>query len=575
MPRFTGTLLEQDNPAPKPRFSGVPLAEAPAASAAPAAAGSVGSGPLNAAPPSAPVDDWTHPTIIPLAKNKKTGEITFSTPQILKDVMDALKLPGDVYTGKTPVTDAAGNVTPDVIGRSFNLASLIMPDGVPRPSGALVDDAGRPVPKPVVRALRADGIRPQEAGQRVSGIGDSAVLADLGSNLRDQAAAVATTPGAGQKTIVDALSARRTAAPERLTGAIDENMGPATIPSYLQRDIKSGQRILGPRYDEVLANAPLVDTSPIAAQIEVAGQGLRGKAQSTLRDVRGMLNATGTDRLDQSPATLFQVRRAIDGMLNGETDGNVISALTPVRKSVDDLLAAKVPGIKAIDAQYAELARQGAAVDRGQTVLGNARSDPRPAELADEVAAGALPSGDLVTGPSGVSFRLRQGARAEIDRIVGTNLNDRAALNSLLKGNSDWNYQRLSTLFGKEKTDALYSILGNERVMAETENKALAGSKTAALTAAQKEINGPDVQPGAVRSALDLKFGTASSRVLDALFGTMAEKQRASRNAGIADALMSRGEFRDPGRMVPLPTAALMEAIFQSRASDRNGGGGF
>ena len=465
--------------------------------------------------------------------------------------------------------------TPEVIGRSFNLASVIMPDATLRPTGALVDAAGKPVPKPVVRALNADGIAPQEAGRRVADIGDSAVLADLGANLRDQAAAVATTPGAGQKTIVDALSARRTAAPERLTSAIDENMGPATIPSYLQRDIKTGQRILGPRYDEVLANAPLVDTSPIAAQIEVAGQGLRGKAQSALREVRGMLNATGTDRLDQSPATLFQVRRAIDGMLNGETDGNVISALTPVRKSIDELLAAKVPGIKAIDAQYAELAHQSDAINRGQTVLGNARSDPRPAELADEVAAGALPGGDLVTGPSGVAFRLRQGARAEIDRIIGTNLNDRAALNSLLKGNSDWNYQRLSTLFGKEKTDALYSILNNERIMAETENKALAGSKTAALTAAQNEINGPTAQPGAIRSAFDLQFGTAASRVVDALFGRMAESSRAGRNADIANALMSRGQFQDPGRMVPLPTAALMEAIFQSRASDRNGGGGF
>jgi hypothetical protein len=257
-------------------------------------------------------------------------------------------------------------------------------------------------------------------------------------------------------------------------------------------------------------------------------------------------------------------------MLNGETDGNVINALTPVRKSIDDMLADKAPGIKGLDAQYSELARQGEAVDRGQTVLGNARSDPRPAELADEVAAGAVPGGDLVTGPSGVSFRLRQGARAEIDRIVGTNLNDRAALNSLLKGNSDWNYQRLSTLFGKDKTDELYRILDNERVMAETENKALAGSKTASITAAQKEIDAPTSRPGPVQSALDLKPGTALAGVIDRMFGGFSDRQRAGRNAGIADALMSAGNWRDPGKVVPLPVAALLEAILRKPSSEEH-----
>lgn len=522
---------------------------------------------LENAPDAPKPDEWQRSTIVPLAKNTRTGEIAPAAPQIVMDMVDAIMLPGDVYAGKTQVMDAAGNVTPEVIGRGFDLVSLIM-GGTPRPSGALVDDAGKAIPKQVVRALKSDRIPLNEVGKRVADIGDSGVVADLGNNLRDQAAAIAATPGAGQRAVMDTLSARRTAAPERLTSAIDDTLGAAPIPSYLQRDIKKGQRLLGPQYDDILAGAGPIDTAPIASQLETAIPGLRGRAQSTLSEVRGMLNATGSDQLDNSPATLFQVRRAIDGMLNGETDGNVISALKPVRQSIDDALSQSVPGIKSLDAQYSELARQMDAVDRGQTVLGNGRTDPRPAELANEVTAGAVPGGDLVTGPSGVSFRLRQGARAEIDRIIGTNLNDRAALNSLLKGNSDWNYQRLSTLFGKDKTDELYRILNNERVMAETENKALAGSKTAAVTAAQREIDGPAAQPGAVRSALDLKLGTALANGLDRAFGGVRDWQRSNQNEAIAGALMSPGNWTDPGKMVALPTAVLLQAIFGDGSSE-------
>lgn len=136
----------------------------------------------------------------------------------------------------------------------------------------------------------------------------------------------------------------------------------------------------------------------------------------------------------------------------------------------------------------------------GMFMPASGRNDPRPSELADEAAAGAIASGEIV-GPSGVAFRLRQGARAEIDRIVGTNLNDRAALNSLLKVQTDWNRQRLTTPFGAERTGRLYRNLENERAMAETENRALAGSKPATLQAAQKEIDGPAKRPGVVRSA--------------------------------------------------------------------------
>lgn len=541
---------------------------APAASktAAPAPSGpwerygaaSARNGPdATAMPPTAspaPAGEWERATILPAAKNTATGEVELAWPQIAVDAYEAFSLPSDVYEGKVDPTSDEG------MTRTLGLAGMAAGGAIARPSGSFVTGAGRAVPKSITSALRDDGIPIAEAGARVRAIGPDGVLADLGPNLRDKAAALATTPGQAQKTVVDAMTARKAAAPRRLTGALNETIGEALVPSYLQRSIRADQRALGPDYDAALAGAADVDTSSLAAGLQATIPTLRGKAQTEAQAVRAMLNRTGAEELDTSAATLFQIRRAIDGKLKDEADTNVRRVLGDARAQVDQILGDAVPGVKELDARYAELARQRDAVDRGQTVLGNGRTDPRPAELADEAAAGAIAAGEIV-GPSGASFRLRQGARAEIDRIVGTNLNDRAALNSLLKGESDWNRQRLATLFGEDNTERLYRILDNERAMAETENKALVGSKTASMQAAQREVDGPPRRPGAVRSAANLKAGDAMSEILDAVFRGTGDARRAARNSEMADVLMGQGGFVDPGRMLPAPIGIPMSAL--------------
>ncbi|EAS50803.1 conserved hypothetical protein, possible membrane protein [Aurantimonas manganoxydans SI85-9A1] len=518
--------------------------------------------PPTATPQAAEGHHLRRSTLLPLAKNTQTGGVEWAAPQVALDIVDAIMLPGDVYQGNVdPLSDEG-------MSRTLNLAGIATGGALTTPTRKLIDEAGRAVPKAVVRGLRDDGIPAADAGRRIRELGPDGVVADLGANLRDKTAAIATAPGKGQRVITDRLRERQLAAPDRLTGALDETLGAAPIPSYVQRSIRDDQRALGPAYEDALAGAQAVDTSALAGGIDAMVPNLRGKAQTALQSVRGMLNATGTGDLDPSPATLFQVRRAIDGMLKDEADSNVRRVLGDVRAQVDGLLADAAPGIKQVDARYSELARQGDAVDRGQTVLGSGRNDPRPAELADEAAAGAVPSGEII-GPSGVAFRLRQGARAEIDRIVGTNLNDRAALNSLLKGNSDWNRQRLTTLFGAERTDRLYRILENERAMADTENRALTGSKTASLQAAQKEIDGPAKRPGVVRSAANLRLGDASAELIDAIFGGAINRQRAGRNLATADSLMSRGDFRRGTADVPLNTALPYTLLLDTIMGDK------
>src|SRR5690606_29595111 len=102
-----------------------------------------------------------------------------------------------------------------------------------------------------------------------------------------------------------------------------------------------------------------------------------------------------------------------------------------------------------------------------------------------------------------------------LERIIGTNANDRVALQRILKGEGSWNYDRMVSTFGKEKTDALFALMSRERMMAETEALALSGSRTAPLTAAQKELF-DERQPGIARHAMNMNFGDATARALDA-----------------------------------------------------------
>jgi hypothetical protein len=236
--------------------------------------------------------------------------------------------------------------------------------------------------------------------------------------------------------------------------------------------------------------------------------------------------------------------------------------LTQAKQDVDALLAAAVPGIKEIDAKHGSLAQARTSLETGQTVLGNGRETPRPAELRTQMAEANTPIGTEM-GPTVQAQALTQGARAEIDRIVGTNFNDRAALNSLVKGQGDWNYERLSTLFGKEKTDRIYKVLENERTMAQTENLATAGSKTGAITAAQKEVELSPGGPGVFQSALDMKTGSALKRLKDLAWSGVAQRRQTNLNDDIASVIRGNGPLKADtvGKSAMVP--AMLEAIMR------------
>lgn len=429
------------------------------------------------------------------------------------------------------------------------------------------------------KAAAADGLDAAAMRARLQELGPNAMIGDLGPNLRGQVAALANMPGEGQQTVRAALEARQAGANARIASVVDSTMGRSVVPSALEGDIAAGQRAISPLYEDAFRNARAVDTTPIAHALESDAVNLRGEGQRAAQRIRSMLDIAGTDVLDPNPQTLFQTRQALDGMMATEANPQALRVMSAARQRIDDELSRAVPDIKQADAAYAELARQREALQRGQTVFSSGREAPRPAELAQEVTNGALPQG-LQIGPSAVPFRMSQGARAEVDRIVGNNANDIAALNRLIKSEGDWNRSRLTSLFGPDKADRLMKALENELVYADTRNFAIGNSATAGRQQAIKDLGGGSgdgfslrdaYAAGGPRAVLRGATVKAADRAFSGLTGARTARNNASLAKSITDnreALLAAIQSRTPRTSSP-ELERVIQAVLLSGAAAR------
>jgi hypothetical protein len=378
---------------------------------------------------------------------------------------------GALIGGGLPLAGAAA-------GGAYRLGSAFL--------GPRVEGAGRGASAMLRGAAQAD-----EAGLRaLPGMGPEASLLEAGPSMRGLGQGSVTGNGEGKSAIVNMLRGRDEGTGARLATALDENLGRAPIPSQVEAGLATARQELSPAYQQVFQGARPVDTSLLAERLGAIATTERGPAQRAVRQVREMLNdPVATRELDRNPQALLNTRQAIDGMLTNEVDPNTIRVLTQARQAVDTELSNAVPGIKAVDAQFAELSRQSAGLQRGSQVLDSGKTAIRPVELADEMAQGALPQGEMI-GPSAAPARLRQGTRAEIDRLVGTNVNDLNTLERKIGTPQDWNSQKLGTIFGEGPRDRVAKALMDNRQFRQSYQDIVQGSQTAQRQQAAKAMDG-------------------------------------------------------------------------------------
>jgi hypothetical protein len=383
-------------------------------------------------------------------------------------------------------------------------------------------------------AIRQDGMTPQQVSQRLGQMTPEAMPVDLGGNLAGVGEGLASMPGRAQKVMFDALEGRAAGSNARVTGSLDDVLGPAPMPTQVDDAITRAQEALFPDYQQSLRNAKAVDTSQLAQTLDSVVASKRGPAQKAAASVRKMLNIPGSDALDPNPSTLLSTRQAIDGLLKGEVNNDVIRVLTQARKSVDAELAAKVPGLKAVDAKFENLARQREAFNEGMNIFAQGKTALRPEEFADRFATAQK---------QGASTMLSAGGRADLDRIVGTNINDKLALRNLIKGEGDWNLAKLRTTFGADKADEILRVIESEMTYANTVNQTLRNSRTTPRAERIRQLSGETDGTRILEDFFNFQPGTALRKV----GGRVAKAFNASglerRNEELAKLLTSKAKL--------------------------------
>ncbi len=410
--------------------------------------------------------------------------------------------------------------------------------------------------------------------QRMAELGPDAMLLDASPSLQGRAQGLAVRPET-REAIQAPVTARNAGTNARLNYDVDAALGPAPIPSQIEAGLEAGRNALQPQYRAALAQGRAVDTRNLAGQLEANIVDTRGPAQAANRDVRGWLNIPGNaGQLDPNPSALLATRKAIDGRLATEANPDAIRALTMARQQVDAELAANVPGIKTVDAQYQELARQSGGLQRGSQLLDSGRTATRPQELADELIHGAQPQG-VTAGPSATPLRMRQGLRGEIDRLLGNHANDLVKLRDIVKGDGDWNRAKLAQVFGHNEADRVFNAVDREAAFRNAYNKIVENSQTSFREQAAKGVT-PRGQGGSTGGTDDLLTAGAGAvggpaalaaalgvRGLRAANNAAMSASDIARNRELAQFLLRRGGGDTP---------ALIDALERAGGAIRGNG---
>ncbi|WP_247886324.1 hypothetical protein [Brucella intermedia] len=391
------------------------------------------------------------------------------------------------------------------------------------------------------RAAADDGLDALSIRSQLDELGPDAMLMDLGPNLQRQAGALAATPGRGQEIVREAVGHRNAGANQRVISGLDDALGPVANPRAINDTIRQGQRDLAPAYEEAFKNSSPVDTSQLASRLDTQASVRRGPGQKAASEIRKWLNVSSDGVLDTNPYTLFQTRNAIDGRLATEADPQAIALYTNARQQIDELLARNVPGIKMADAQYQELARQNEGLRTGVKALDSGREALRPDELQQAITEGVNPEG-LMVGPSGNTFRMQQAARADIDRQVGTKANDVVALRNVLKGEGDWNRDRIGMLFGQDRADKALNLLEREARFADTSHIVTRNSETAARNAAMQELGGEaapkfGAREGFMAGGVSGAARSSVVRAVEKVADSILKSSRGANNTSLAEAI--------------------------------------
>lgn len=480
-------------------------------------------------------------------------------------------------------SEAAGQMTEDTAAEPYArvvgaVGGAMVPGGISRALSAR--NAPSAAQRMAARAASADAVSPET----VRALGPEAMAMDAGPNLRQQAGAVAATPGAGQQTVRGAIAARQQGAGDRVTRVLNRILGDSADmtataddliaaraakakPLYAKAYEKGAGGIMTPEMQR-MASSPMFGEAMRKAAASgqdravLEGFGSFNPRVTVTQDGRILFNQTKAGGSPLYPDLQFwdYVKRNLDDVA-GEAAragrNEQASVARSLASRLRDELDKAVPAYKAARQVYAGDTAILNAMEEGQNTFRNTMTPGQLAATLKKMGAAEREA-------------FKRGARAQIANLMGTARNDSLSVRSLFQ--KGYNKEKLQILLGKERAKALLKALDDETLYANTRDVVTRNSETAARQAAQAELKAGSDSPGFFRSAANFQFGDAMSALGDRFMDSVVQGRQERRLGELAGILagppselanvMSRAATPAP-RVLPDPRQAALIAASQ------------
>jgi len=382
---------------------------------------------------------------------------------------------------------------------------------------------------------------PEAARARLAQLGPEATLADIGPSMTSIAQGAAT-PGPGTQAMKDVLTAREAARSARLAVDTQAALGKAKDPLEVAQALKEARSNLSPLYTDVWDAAPKLDVSNVVNRVDelISAAAKNSPQAAALRSARENLIAspakpgsparrepvvdpsTGSIiRYRDVPATpptpevletnaqkIHDAKVTLQNLIDfgnptiGVQPGAITKKEGAAKQVINELnnTLLKVPGYEKINDAFSRISRQIESVELGTQSLAGGKEALWPDRFKAALEARGGEARQQIV----------QGARGEIERAVGTQVNDLPQLRRALGGETDWNRTKMVEMFGEDAVNRMVNAIEREQTFARTYGQTVAGSRTAPTTFARQyleETAGRTIPTGATLTGLAANLG--------------------------------------------------------------------
>ncbi len=369
---------------------------------------------------------------------------------------------------------------------------------------ALTNLAARTTPAArwMANALTGTGTTPQEASTSIQGMGPQATIADINPTMQTRAGAVASLGTPETSGIKEFMTARHEGGDDRLSQAVERNLGPRPDVTALKENmLETARDAARPYYDQARTQGGPMDTTSLISDIDnqLGKVNPKGHKAAALNKARSLLTyetpIVGPDGKPTTitvprddPGMLHETRQELDDILYGvkrtglmdgtSVDRAVTNTLSNVRGKLDDIIKTN-PAMRRADEAFSEHMENINAVDEGTDLF-------KPQNRIEDVRRS-------IQGKTPDQLQsMRQGALAAIhDAINNSRQGDLSGARSLL-AKSSANRSKLDELF--PNSGNMLDDLDSELAKRATEHQVLGQSATAERTAIRESLKPP--QPG-------------------------------------------------------------------------------